>query len=191
MKKVIIGALVGGILMFAWQTLSWTIFDLHRPANNYTPKQDAIISFLNEQFNEDGSYMIPSYPPGSSNEVMEQHMKEAVGKPWAVVAYHKNLDMNMGMRIFRGLVVDIVIVGIFCWIISGFARPRFSNVFVASLLVGLIAFMNFPYTVYIWFETFDIGASLTDALVGWGLVGLWLGWWYGRKTAAVAVTVSD
>ena len=187
MKKILVGAIVGGLLIFIWQFLSWTILDLHRPANQYTPKQNEIMTFLNSQFSEDGSYFLPTYPPDASNEVMQQHMKEAAGKPWAVIAYHKDLKLGMGMNIFRGLLVDIILAGLLCWIISGFANPRFGNVFVASLLVGLIAFMNFPYTIHIWFETFDLNASLIDALVAWGLVGLWLGWWYGRKQPRAAV----
>jgi hypothetical protein len=185
MKKIIIGAIVGGIIIFICQTLSWTILDLHRPANMYTPKQDEIMTNLNNQFTEDGSYYLPNFPPNSSNEVMEQYMKAAEGKPWAVIAYHKEMKMNMGMNIFRGLIVDILMVGLFCWILSNFANPRFSNVFLASLFTGLIAFLNFPYTIHIWYETFDLSASLIDALAGWGLAGLWLGWWYGRRPKVV------
>jgi hypothetical protein len=188
MKKIVIGALVGGIIIFICQTLSWTILDLHRPANEYTAKQDEIMKFLQSQLTEDGSYYLPNYPANSSNEVMEQHMKDAIGKPWAVIAYHKEMKMNMGMNIFRGLIIDIIMVGLFCWILSRFANPRFSNVFISSLLVGLIVFLNVPYTIHIWYQTFDLGASLTDALVGWGLAGIWLGWWYGR-TPRVSVTV--
>lgn len=188
MKKIIIGAIVGGIIIFICQTLSWTILDLHRPANQYTEKQDAVMSFLNSQFSQDGSYLLPNTPPGTSGEVMEQHMKETAGKPWAVVAYHKQMDTNMGMNIFRGLIVDIFMVGLFCWILSRFANPSFSNVFTASLLTGLIVFLNVPYTTHIWFDTFDLGAYLIDAVVGWGLAGIWLGWWYGRTTR-VSVTV--
>lgn len=185
MKKILIGAIVGGILIFIWQTLSWTILDLHRPANRYTPKQEEVMNFLNSQFNEDASYFLPNYPPGSSSEVMEQYMKNAEGKPWAVIAYHRELKMNMGMNIMRGLIVDILMVGMFCWVLSAFANPRFGNVFLASLLVGLISFINYPYTVHIWYETFDLNANLMDAIIGWGLAGLWLGWWYGKRTAAV------
>jgi hypothetical protein len=181
MKKIIIGALVGGLIMFICQTLVWTILDLHRPANEYTAKQDEIMNFLNSQFTEDGSYFMPNTPKGASSEVMEQQMKEAQGKPWAVVTYHREMNMNMGMNIARGLLVDIIMVGLFCWILSAFANPRFSNVFVASILTGLIVFINVPYTVHIWYETFDLNAYLVETVGGWALTGLWLGWWYGRR----------
>jgi hypothetical protein len=188
MKKIVIGAIVGGIIIFICQTLSWTILDLHRPANQYTANQEEIMTFLDGKITEDGSYFLPTYPEGSSNEVMEKHMKEAEGKSWAVIAYHKKLEMNMGMNIFRGLIVDILMMGLFCWILSRFGNPSFSNIFIASLLTGSIVFLNVPYTVHIWFETFDLGAYLIDSLVGWGLAGLWLGWWYSRTTK-VNVTV--
>lgn len=181
MKKIIIGALVGGIIVFICQTLSWTILDLHRPANQYTAKQDEIMQYLSGQFSEDGSYFLPNYPPGSSNEVMEQYMQAAVGKPWAVVSYHKEMKANMGMNITRNLIVDILMVGLFCWILSTVGNPKFSTIFMISLLTGIIVFINVPYTGHIWYETFDINAYLIDALVAWGLTGLWLGWLYGRK----------
>lgn len=66
MKKTIIGSLVGAIIMFLWQFLSWGPTQLHRPAQDYTPKQDSILSYLNSQFSEDGSYFLPSYPKDAS-----------------------------------------------------------------------------------------------------------------------------
>lgn len=188
MKKIVVGAIVGGIIIFICQFLSWTILDLHRPANQYTPKQDEIMGFLNKQFSEDGSYYLPTHPPGASGEQMEQVMKESIGKPWAIVAYHKTLDMSMGMNIFRGLIIDMIMVALVCWILSRFANPKFSNVLLTSLFVGVVAFLNFPYTYHIWFQTFDLEANLIDAVLAWGLTGLWLGYWYG-KPAKVSVTV--
>lgn len=184
MKKIIIGAIVGGIIIFICQTLSWTILDLHRPANEYHPQQAEIMDYLNEKMTGDGSYFLPNVPKNSSHEVMQQYMVQAEGKPWAIISYHKAMKMEMGMNIFRNLVVDILIIGLFCWILSRIIAPTFSRVFIISVMIGFIVFLNSAYTIHIWYETFDLYASMIDALVGWGLVGLWLGWWFARKKAA-------
>lgn len=181
MKKLLIGALVGGVIIFICQFLSWVLLDLHRLAYSYTEQQDEILDLLSSRFSDNGSYLLPNLPPGASAEMMEQHMKERHGKPWAVIAYHKALNTNMGMNIVRVLVVNIVMIALFCWILSKLPRPAFGTVFLASLFTGLIVFMNAPYTQFVWYETLDVNASLIDAVAGWGLTGLWLGWLYGKK----------
>ena len=60
MKKTIIGTLVGGIILFMWQFLSWTALDLHRSAQNYSPKQDTILSYLSANLEKEGGYFLPT-----------------------------------------------------------------------------------------------------------------------------------
>ncbi len=55
MRKSIIGAIVGGIIIFLWQLLSWGVLNLHEAQQKYTPKQDSILAYLGTQFNDDGS----------------------------------------------------------------------------------------------------------------------------------------
>lgn len=45
--------------------------------------------------------------------------------------------------------------------------------------IGIIGYLTIPYLYSIWFETNSLG-HLVDALVSWGLVGAWLGWWLPR-----------
>jgi hypothetical protein len=181
MKKPLIGALVGGILIFIWQTLSWAMLNLHHASQEYTPKQDSIMSYLNTQFSEDGSYLMPNYPPGTSREDMEKQMDANKGKPWMQIQYHKALNVNMGANIARGLVLDIIMVALLCWILLKISAPKFSTIFFACLLTGLIVFMNSPYTIHIWYPKADIMVHLEDALISWGLCGIWLGWWLSKK----------
>ena len=56
MKKWLIGSFVGAILIFVWQFLSWTVFQLHEAEAKYTPAQDSILQYLNTQFKETGTY---------------------------------------------------------------------------------------------------------------------------------------
>lgn len=181
MKKTIIAAVVGGIVLFMWQFLSWTILNLHGSSQQYTPKQDSIMQMLKTNLDKEGGYYLPSAPPGTSFEGMEKLAAENVGKPWASIQYHASLEYNMGMNMVRGLIADIFIIWLLCWILAKLATNNFTTTFTATLFVGLIVYLNSSYTGHIWYPMFDIRAYLIDAIVSWGLVGLWLGWWMNRN----------
>ncbi len=181
MKKIIIGGLVGGILLFAWQTISWTVANLHDKGQQYTPKQDSVLAALAATGLEEGSYMVPREKPGASMDEMEKVMKEMEGKPWARISYYKAMNVNMGMNMARGLIANIIIVSLLCWIFSNMGPQGFSTYLIASLFVGIICFTNGAYTGHIWYPLHDIRAFFIDALASWGLAGIWLGWWMSRK----------
>lgn len=183
MKKMIIGAIVGGIILFIWSFLSWGLLNLHGDQQKYTPKQDSILAYLNTQFSEDGAYYMPGFPPGTSREEMEKKMEESVGKPWAQVVYHKSMPgMNkMFMNMGRSLLVDFVIIWLLCWLMVKIPTPSFGTVFLGTLGTGIIVFLSAPYTMHIWYGSFDLMAFFVDALVAWGVTGLWLGWWLTRQ----------
>ncbi len=181
MHKTIIGVLVGAVIIFAWQTLSWTMLDLHRSAEDYTPKQDSILAYLNTQFSEDGSYSLPTVPATTTWAEADKLMKNMEGKPWAMISYHKAYNINMGLSLIRVFLVNIVLVWLLCWILGKIDSPGFGTFFMASLFVGLIVFLNSAYTYHIWYQSRDLSGHLIDALMSWGLTGLWLGWWMNRK----------
>ena len=80
MKKIIIGSLVGAILLFAWQSLSWMVMGIHDKAMKHTTAQDSILSAMSG-ITEEGQYMLPSLPPGSSHKDMEEYMKKMKANP--------------------------------------------------------------------------------------------------------------
>jgi hypothetical protein len=184
MKKLLIGAIVGGLLIFIWQTLSWTMLDLHRPSQDYTAKQDTIMNVLNANLDKDGGYYMPAVPKGTSFEDAIKAGEKMQGKPWAIIQYHKSFDANMNamyMNMGRGLIANIVMVWLLCWILAKWGKTGFGNIFIACIFTGLIVFINQPYNTFIWYKIFDVRAHLIDALASWGLCGIWLGWWMSRK----------
>ena len=180
MKKLIIGAIVGGILIFVWQTLSFVLLNLHAKAFQYTPKQTEIMNFLNTQITEDGQYYMPGLPETATREEHQQLMTSLEGKPWATIAYHKAWEMSMGMNMVRGLFVNILAAGLLCWILLKMNLPSFTTILLSSIFTGLIVFLTAPYTAHIWYQSFDLMAHFIDSIMAWGLCGLWLGWWLTR-----------
>ncbi len=181
MKKTIVGALVGAIIIFIVQFLSWTVLDLHRKSQDYTPKQDSILAFLTSKDLKTGQYFMPSLPPGSSMDAMNKLANANKGKPWALVAYHRSLNAdNMVSNMIRVFVVNLVIVWMLCWILIKIPTASFFTIFTASLFIGFIVYLNSPYTYHIWYETPGQKGYIIDAVGQWGLTGIWLGWWLRR-----------
>ena len=179
MKKQLVGALVGGIILFLWQFLSWSIFNLHNGNNSFTPKQDEVLKFLGDNL-EEGAYYLPTLPEGSPQDENQKLMESQIGKPWAQVYYHKSLKINMLFNMSRGLAVDFVAILLLIWLVMKMGNASFNTIFLTSIIIGFVGYLSTTYTFSIWYETKTL-PDLIDALVGFGLVGLWLGWWLRRK----------
>jgi Flp pilus assembly protein TadB len=178
MKKMLIGALVGAIILFIWQFLSWSITGIHESQMQYTENQDAIMEVLSENLQE-GSYFLPTVPKDASPEDSKAFMDEQIGKPWATVSYYEAYTNNMGMNMFRGFAVDFLAALLLCWILLQFANLTFSKTVLASLAVGFIGYFTVNYLNSIWFEGNTL-PDLIDVIVSWGVTGVWLGWWLNR-----------
>jgi hypothetical protein len=179
MKKTIIAALVGGLILFFWQFLSNAALDLHRSMQNYTPKQQEIMDFMNKQFTEDGFYMLPMTTENASHEETVKAMEQSLGKPWMEIYYHKEMKNNMPTNMARGLIIDILAVFLLCWFLLKGAVDM-KTTLISCIVFGVICYLTTQYTHHIWYETKTI-PDFVDAIVGWGAVGLWLGWWLPRK----------
>jgi len=180
MKKQLIATIVGGLILFIWQFLSWAAIPIHASEYGYTPNQDKIMEFLNQNITEEGTYMLPGVPPGTSQEQAEISMQANAGKPWASISYHKSMNTNMGMNMFRGFVIDLVAAWLLIWLLMKFRTLNIGTAVQSSIAVGIIGYLTIPYLNSIWFESNSL-EHLIDAIVQWGLVGVWLGWWLPRK----------
>jgi hypothetical protein len=107
-------------------------------------------------------------------------MEEMKGKPWALVNFHKAYDANMVTNIIRALIACIVLAFFVCWVLMKNTNSGFLTTFISCILIGVAGYLFFPYSGVIWFKNPGAMTYLIDALVSWGLCGLWLGWWLNR-----------
>ncbi len=193
MKKWIIGSLVGAILVFAWQFLSWTVLGIHDKAAVYHPAQDTILAMLSSTLKEDGTYMLPTTKPGASMDEMNALGEQMKGKPWAVVTYKTSYDNSMSTPMIRGFIIDLILVILLISILTRGLTPGFLSIVTGAIAVGIFSFLWGPYMQYNWFQTpwDSIQGHLIDAIVAWGLCGLWLGWWLRRGISREPAVVSS
>ncbi|NNE30078.1 MAG: hypothetical protein HKN16_10590 [Saprospiraceae bacterium] len=179
MKKILIGALVGGLILFIWQFISYGMANLHYSQMEYTDKQDEVLAALAATGLEEGTYFMPTFEPGTPREEMEKAFEGRIGKPWAQVSYHSDMQNNMGANMARGFVMNVIVMAILCWILLQFADLTFGKSVLASIGVGVIGYLVISYLNSIWFMTNSL-PDLIDQVVQFGLAGSWLGWWLNR-----------
>ena len=180
MKKNLIGATVAGLLLFLWQTLSWTVLQIHAAEYQKSANQDSVMNLLTTQFKTTGQYIIP-HSDDTDMESSQKSMEAMKGKPWAVVSYHESYTTNMGANILRGMLTSILLMILVFWVITQNPKPTFAYGLISCLFIGLAGYLYIPYSLHIWYQTPDAGTNLLDTLAGWGLSGLWTGWWISRK----------
>jgi len=180
MKKYIVGSIVGAIIIFLWQSLSWTVLGVHDNGMKFHPAQKEIMAVLSANTPEEGMYMLPSAATQKEQDAM---MKEMEGKPWASVIYHQSFSSDMTMRMIRAFLVDLFLVISLIYIFTRGSTPVPRRIFSGSVALGLAFFLWGPYTGHIWFDLpwHMIKGDLIDSLVAWSLCGVWLGWWLNRK----------
>jgi hypothetical protein len=181
MKRAILGALVGAILVFGWQAVSHMFLHHHDAAYKQVAGQDAAIQTLSGIFKEDGQYLVPRSNPNSSQEEMARYDAGMQGKPWALVTWHQAEHTDMAMAALRSFTTAFLCVLIFIWLIG--KPPGFGSVLAKSIGIGIFVFLFVYYNSNIWLQTpwEVIRPELIDLLAAWGLCGIWLGWWLNRR----------
>lgn len=177
MKRNIIASVVAAFILFIWQFISQAALDLHKSEHLYATNQDTILNFLSATGLKEGKYVMPMGDPSLGYEKQMKFADEHIGKPMVILDYKVSNSANMGMNMLRGILVNILIMYMFITLIRKSNINGFKSILIASLIVGLIGFLNHAYTNYIWYHSTDIVIDLLDAFASWGLSGAWLGYY--------------
>ncbi|MFN8134839.1 MAG: hypothetical protein U0Z17_06320 [Bacteroidales bacterium] len=171
MKRKLLFSLIGGVIIFAWQFLSFAMPNFHKSAARYTPAQDSILQMIAKMELKEGMYFLGQPDPALSKTEQEVYMKKTDGKPWAVINYHETNTMSMAINMIRGLLICFVISYLLFWMYLQQKDAILSNRLLLSLAVGMIGFFFVPYTNFIWYKAPDIFAHFADAIVPWLILG--------------------
>ena len=180
MKKQLIGALLGGLILFFWQFASYGPGNIHGSQMQHLPQQDAILQALADNNVPEGEYFMPRLPLDADQAAADEYMNSNIGKPWAQVMYHHSMENTFGSNLARGFIIDFLSVFFLAWILMQMRDFDFKKAVLTSVAVGLIGYMTISYLDSIWFKSNSI-PDLIDTIVQWGLCGAWLGWWLNRK----------
>jgi hypothetical protein len=175
MKNTLLFTLVGGLILFVWQFLSFAMLNLHGSASEHTPLQDEILERLAELELEEGMYALGTLSQEDYNDPakVEAYLREQDGQPWAILNYHHAWQSDMTPNLIRSMLINFLLAFGFLWVMRKLAIEGTGERIAAAVGIGLIGFFFHPYSQFIWFEAPDIYAHLLDSIVPFVLLG-WL-----------------
>lgn len=186
MKRILVGTVVGTVLFFAYQTAMW-MGGLHGDFSQYTPTQDSVLQCLTENLPEDGLYHMPAVDPGTPDrmEAQEKLMANHVGKPWAMIFYHKSMaGMEMGY-ILMGLLYTLIGVLVTTLVLYAGGFKTFAARFLVAMAFAIFALSQGVLDEMNWwsYPWSFIQPQVIDLTLGWGICAVWLALYVKRTTA--------
>ena len=179
LKKILIGGIGGGIIMFCWLGLAWSTW--HMSQFKTIPEDRAVMGELALRNMDSGLYYYPGMPPDKTDAAAMEAWTETMnsGPTISMMAYQKGGSNPDNPFIYvRGAIYCIFGACLLSWMLA-LAAPSlpkyFSRVLFCSAAGMLVAFSGplltgnfFQYPpMHSFFELFD-------QLVGWTMVGLLL-----------------
>ena len=178
MKKILLAAILGAVIIFLWGFLSWTVIHFHDASYLSLSSGDEVADILKEKINENGVYYYPGdmgdAESGAELEVLEEKHKK--GPLFTIIYIKKGQELMNPMIFIKGFVVFFIAALIITFILNmvkdslpTFIR-RFSFLLSFALFAGFATYIN----NYVWLH-YPLEYSLVmalDVLIGWALAGI-------------------
>jgi hypothetical protein len=111
-------------------------------------------------------------------------MQEQMGKPWAMVFFHKKMENTMTMSMSMGIVHNFIVAFLISLVIFYGNFPTFWKRFFVSFAFIVVVILIGVMDEYLWwtFPMQFIFPQIVDIGIGWGLASLWLAF-FVKKTS--------
>lgn len=184
MIRVIISAIIGGILVFAWSMVSWMVLPYHTQAIHQFKDEAGLTKVLKDHADHSGVYVLPfvpgdtlSKPADDQRKAWEEVQKKQETGPmvFASVAL-EGTQYTMKTAMTYSLILQIVgafliSTMLWCSCCSGYFC-RVLTVSTVGLLVGLLG--SVPYMIWWKFSQAFVLVCAADALIGWTIAGIFM-----------------
>ena len=184
MKKILIGGIAGGVALFIWSALAWTVLPLHKPSMHSIPNEDAVISALKTNIGTKGVYLFPALPGSTGDTPAEQPsaaMESATRKmqqgPVGLIVYDPSgTDPFMASQFIVGLILDLVAAFLAGWFLSrstALASSFFSRVMFCGVLGIFVSLASYlPGWNWMGYPMDYTTAMVADTIAGWLIAGI-------------------
>ena len=185
--RILIAALIGGIVMFIWGAVAHMALGLGNPGIRPPAHEDVVLSSLHEGLgNQPGVYILPWLDPGAMGDDAAVKAYGATANTWPyawVVYLPQGGDMTrMGPQLATQWVSDTLAALVLAILMSvpGLSLGRRLGLAGGAAVFAWLSTMV-PYWNWYRFPTSFSVAALVEQLIGWLLAGAAMAWWIGRR----------
>jgi hypothetical protein len=178
MKNILKGGIVGGIILFIWSALAWTVLPLHKSSLHNISNEDAVISSLQTNLDAQALYVFPGRPdPSAGQPAMDAWTEKAMRGPVGLIVYSpQGTDPMMVGQFIVGIIIDIMAALLAAWFLSR-STARTAPFLTKVVFCGVLGiFISFASYIPLWnWMTYPLDYTtgmVADAVLGWLLAGI-------------------
>jgi len=180
MVRVLVGALLAAVILFAWGAVWWMALPFWTWATHSVPNDDAVVAVLQMNLPESGTYFSPyrdaNATPEQDKVLMERHLR---GPLVEIIYIKEGLDPMTPVALAAGF-AQILVSTLVAGVLLSFAAPALPAYvqrvgFVLLLAIFAVVALNLADIV--WFHHPWPYPAMRAAFVasGWLLAGLLMG----------------
>jgi len=194
MFKIILGALLAAVAVFAWEALSWTVLGWHENGFRSFRDEEAVAEVIKANVTSGhGIYLLPAMEEApqvatvEEKKAFEEKQVQAMENGPYVYAIIRpgseeiSMGTNMILSFARSFVCALLVAALLSQV-ALFYPARIAFVAAAGLFAGLTS--DLP--MWIWFENpaRDTVVNIADHVIAWIIGGAVLGIFVGKDPVA-------
>lgn len=180
-KRILLGALLAGVALFVWQSISHMALGLGDAGTREIPNEPTVLAAMRQLMPEPGLYFFPGMGGPRARQdpaaVQEWERKYMAG-PSGLLVYHPRNDKPAmsPVRLLRqfgfGVLAGLVAAFLFSRALGSLRSLPARVGFVALLGVLPTCMVGLPYWNWYGFPARYMLASLADQVIGFAVMGL-------------------
>lgn len=156
MRKLLLAAVLGGLTLFVWGTISWVVLPWHNATLHPIPNEQAVVDGMKSTLPKTGVYLFPAMPLDNTDAAMKAYEEKMKAGPRGMIMYTAEGSDLMPPSTF----------------IYGFIF-FFLSALLAAVLLSLAGSRLRTYTTRVFFVTIlGIVMALDVHLGGWNWMGI-------------------
>ncbi len=177
--RIILAALLGGLIMFLYGALSHMVFQIGEADLKTLPDEVSSASAIGELTDADGMYFFPAMPKGKlSDAEREAWTKRYTEGPTGMLIISKQGRPAMSPKQLGGELISNILCA---FLAAMFAAQLTGGILKRAIWIGALGFfawtsVSFSYWNWYGFTDGFILGELVEQVTGWLLAGLGIAW---------------